>query len=486
VDWSDLTPARSAALAVTRALAFARQRRDESLAELGAFLRIPTVSAEPLHARDVRRGANWLARHLRAIGLENVRVMATPRHPIVYADWLLAPGRPTLLIYGHYDVQPADPLHEWRSPPFNPTLRGDNLIARGASDDKGQLFAHVKALEAYLHAGSLPLNVKCLFEGEEEIGSPNLFAFVARHRDALSADAVVMSDTRMLAADRPAISYAERGALNLELEVRGPRHDLHSGNFGGVVHNPLQALCELIASLHDARGRIAIEGIYDRVRAPSPGERHHMARVGPSDRQILAEAATNEPWGEPGFSAYERLTLRPALTVNGITGGYHGSGHKGIIPARASAKIGIRLVPDQTPRDMYRLFLRHLARMTPPSVRVRVRPLSGAAPAVVDPRHPALHAAADAYRRGFGRAPAFIRSGGTIPILHAFRESLRVPIVLMGFALPDDRLHAPNEKLHVPTFYKGIDTCIHFMDALSSRLFSTRHSANRSAHRLGN
>lgn len=457
-------------MSTARALAYARDKRGEFLGQLKEFIRIPTVSAQPRHAPDLKRCAHWLAQHLKRTGLERVRVIPTERHPLVYGEWRHAPRQPTLLIYGHYDVQPADPLGEWRSPPFTPTVRGEDLYGRGACDDKGQLMTHVNALESYLATGRrLPINVKCLFEGEEEIGSLHLFPFVAKSRSLLAADVAVMSDTRMLGPDRPAISYAERGALYLELTVQGPEHDLHSGSFGGAVHNPLQALCEIIAKLHDGQRRIAIPGFYDRVRLLNEREREAMWRAGPSDAQILADARSDRPWGERGYSLYERTTARPSLTVNGITGGYQGPGGKGIVPARAVAKLSFRLVPDQDPGEVERLFRQHLARITPATVRATLRTLSRAAPAVVDPQHPAMRAAALAYRRGFGAKPAFLRSGGTIPILPAFQRELGIPTVLMGFALPDDRMHAPNEKFHIPNFFKGIETSIWFLDRLARR-----------------
>jgi acetylornithine deacetylase/succinyl-diaminopimelate desuccinylase-like protein len=451
-----------------RALEYARVHRDEFLEELKEFIRIPTVSAQPKHDADLRSCARWLAQRLNQVGLDHVRIVPTGRHPLVYGEWLRAAGQPTLLIYGHYDVQPPDPLEEWRSPPFTPTVRGQNLYGRGACDDKGQLLTHLKALESYLATtGKLPINVKCLFEGEEEIGSPHLFPFVARMKKLLAADAAVMSDTRMLAPDRPAISYAERGALYLELSVLGPQHDLHSGSFGGAVHNPLQVLCEIIAKLHDANRGIAIPGFYDRVRSYGEQQRASMTRTAPSDAEILADARTRLPWGERSYSLYERTTLRPALTVNGITGGYQGPGGKGIIPARATAKLSFRLVPDQQPGEVDLLFRQHIARITPATARCNIQTLSRAAPAVVNPQHPAMRAASLAYRRGFGVRPVFLRSGGTIPILPAFQKYLGIPTVLMGFALPDDRMHAPNEKFHIPNFFKGIDTSIWFLDTLA-------------------
>jgi acetylornithine deacetylase/succinyl-diaminopimelate desuccinylase-like protein len=429
-----------------------------------SFVRFASVSAQPEHADDIRKCAEWLASHLRQIGLERVKIVPTPRHPLVYAEWRRAPGRPTVLIYGHYDVQPADPLREWRSPPFEPSVRGGDIYGRGACDDKGQMFAHVKALEAYLQTqGALPVNVKLLFEGEEEIGSPHIKPFIARNKRALSADVAVMSDTRILAPDRPAITYALRGGLSLELEVRGSRQDLHSGNFGGAVHNPLQALCEIIAKLHDSSGRVTIPGFYNRVRQWSDEERAYMASAGPTDAQILQDARAEKGWGERGYTLYEQTTIRPALTVNGIVGGYQGSGGKAVIPAHALAKLNLRLVPDQDPQEIERLFVKHIARITPSTVRSVVRTLFGARPALVNRRHPALRAAAAAYREGFDATPVFLRSGGTIPVVNTFQEMLGVPTVLMGFALPDDRIHAPNEKFHLPNFYRGIATSIWFL-----------------------
>jgi acetylornithine deacetylase/succinyl-diaminopimelate desuccinylase-like protein len=459
---------RRLALSPSLALAYARAHRREFLSQLKEFARIPTVSAQPEHRADIRACAEWLAAHLGRIGLDTVRIIPTAGNPLVYASHAADPARPTLLIYGHYDVQPPDPLAEWHSPPFTPTLRGADLFGRGVCDDKGQLFTHVKALESYLAAaGALPVNVKCLFEGEEEIGSKHLFPFVARHPRMLAADAAVMSDTRMLGPGRPAISYAERGALYLELSVRGAHQDLHSGNFGGAVHNPLQALCEIIAQLHDSNRRVAIPGFYDRVCTYFDDERAQMARAAPTDEEILADARARRPWGERGHTLYERITLRPALTVNGITGGYQGPGSKGIIPARVTAKLSLRLVPRQDPLEVEQLVRKHIAALTPPTVRSSIRTLSSAAPAVVDPRHPAMRAAARAYRKGFGAAPVFIRSGGTIPILDALQKDLGIPTVLMGFALPDDRMHAPNEKFHIPNLFRGIDTSIWFMAELA-------------------
>lgn len=457
-------------MAPVRAIDYARRHRRRFLGELKEFVRFPTVSSQAKHAPDIKRCAAWLATRLKRAGMERVQVIPTGGHPLVYAAWKQAYARPTVLVYGHYDVQPADPIKEWRIPPFEPQVRGDNLYGRGACDDKGQLFAHVKALESWLMTErGLPVNVTCIFEGEEETGSPNLARFIERNKRALRADAAVMSDTRMLAADRPAISYAERGNLSLELEVQGPAQDLHSGNFGGAVHNPLQVLSDLIAGLHDAGGRVAIPGFYKSVRQPSEAERDYMARVGPTDEEILRDARVQRAWGEPGFSLYERTTVRPALTVNGVVGGYRGAGVKAVIPARALAKLGFRLVPDQDPREIEQLFRQHIERIAPATVKTAVRTHARAKPVVLRRGHPSMRAAAVAYRKVFGSAPVFLRSGGTIPVVNMFQEKLGIPTVLMGFALPDDRIHAPNEKFHLPNFYRGIETCIRFLHEMSAR-----------------
>lgn len=469
---------------LARPLAYSHANRSRYIEELRHFVRFPSISAQREHADDLKKCAVWLANHLKQVGLEHVEVVPTPRHPLVYAEWLRAPGRPTVLIYGHYDVQPPDPLDEWHSPPFEPVVRGNDLYGRGASDDKGQMFAHIKALEAYLQTErALPVNVKCLFEGEEEIGSPNLMPWLARNRRALAADVAVLSDTRVIAPDQPAITYALRGALGLELEVRGPQQDLHSGTFGGAIHNPLQAICEIIASLHDTSGRIAIPGFYDSVRACSKQERAYLFHSGPGDLQILKDARAEEGWGERGYTLYERTTIRPALTVNGMGGGYQGQGAKAIIPSRALAKLNFRLVPDQEPREIEQLFRRHIQRLTPSTMRSTIRTLLAARSAVVDRRHPAMRAAAAAYHKGFGAVPVFLRSGGTIPVVNTFQELLGVPTVLMGFALPDDNMHAPNEKFHLPNFYNGIATSISFLDELGAGMLLRKHHGENTAER---
>jgi acetylornithine deacetylase/succinyl-diaminopimelate desuccinylase-like protein len=447
-------------------LTYARNNRSRFVQRLAQFVAIPSVSAQPAHAGDVRRAADWLARHLASIGMERVAFRSAGGPPVVTASWAHAPGRPTLLIYGHYDVQPADPLSEWRTPPFKPQVVGENLLGRGACDDKGQMFAQINALESWLKTtGRLAVNVKCVFEGEEEVGSTHLSQFLKQYPDVVAADVAVMSDTRMLGPNRPVLTYGLRGSLALEIELRGLKHDLHSGNFGGAVRNPIQALCEMVAKLHDAEGHVVIPHFYDRVR-PDPNSAR-LARIGrsPTDAEILRDADVTEGWGESGYSLYERTTSRPALTINGFTGGYQGPGSKAVIPDRASVKLSFRLVPDQYPREIERLVRARLARLAPMGVKVAIRKHSEAQPALVELGHPAMRAASVAYRRAFGVAPVALRSGGTIPVVDMLQRH-GIPTVLMGFALPDDRIHAPNEKFHLPTFHRGIATCIYFLAGL--------------------
>jgi acetylornithine deacetylase/succinyl-diaminopimelate desuccinylase-like protein len=453
---------------VSRAIEYARRNGERFLSELNQFVRFPSVSIQPGHDRDTQRCAAWLSRHLRSIGMQHVQVVSTRRHPIVYGKWIQRRKLPTILIYGHYDVQPAEPVEEWASPPFEPSIRNSRMYGRGASDDKGQLFAHVKALESFLKTrNALPVNVKCVFEGDEETGdSRGLDEFVDRNRSELRADAVVISDTRMLGPRSPAIGYSQRGNLRLELEVTGPTRDLHSGNFGGVVHNPLQALSEMLAGLHDHNHRITIAGFYDNVRKWSDEERTYMHRTGPKSEAILSDANVPQSWGESGFSAYERVTLRPALTLNGIHGGYGGSGIKTIIPSRALAKLSIRLVPDQRPEEIEKLFRSHIARVTPPTVKAEVRTIGSSSPTLVKRNHPALSAAALAYRKAFANWPVFLRSGGSIPAASIFQTRLGVPILLMGFALSEDRAHAANESFYLPNFFRGIEASIWYLTAM--------------------
>ena len=438
------------------------------LRELQQLVAFPSISTDPAFAGAVRGCAAWLAKHLAGIGLDAVQVFETPRHPVVYAEKLVSPERPTLLIYGHYDVQPVEPTAAWTVPPFGGLVRGDRLYGRGASDDKGQFFAHVKALEILLKTGRpLPLNVKVLLEGEEEIGSPNLGAFIRQHRRRLRADWAVLSDTNMISAEQPSLTYGLRGSLSAELEVRGPQAELHSGIFGGAVLNPLQALCEMLARLHDGRGRVAIPGFYEAVHPASPAERAYLRRHGPADAQLLREAQVGQGWGEAGYSLYERTTLRPSLSITGLSGGYQGAGIKSVVPPRASAKLSFRLAAGQDPHVVEQQLRQHLARITPPQVQATLTAQLHARPYALAPTHPAMRAAGRAYAAGFGRAPVLQRSGGTIPVVSLFEEELGIPTVLMGFGLPDDRKHGPDEFLHLPNLRRGIRTSLAFLHELA-------------------
>ena len=454
----------------THPLAYAMANQARFVSELQEFVRFPSVSARAENAGDTGRCAEWLANHLRGIGMQRVVVVPTHGHPIVYAEWLEAPDRPAIIIYGHYDVQPAEPLEQWRSPPFAGTVRGDYLYGRGASDDKGQMFAHLKALESCLRTvGKLPVNVKCLFEGEEEIGSSSFAPFLEQHRAGLEADLVVVSDNAMPSPDQPAINYAMRGMLSMELEVTGPESDLHDGVFGGMVNNPLKGLCDIVSRLHTKTGEIAIPGFYDRVSEVSQEERRFMANHGPTGAQLMKNAHISRGWGERGYSFYERTTIRPSLTITGIAGGYQGPGPKSIIPSRALAKLNFRLVPHQNPAEIEQLVRRHIARLTPFTLQSTMKTYVTAKPVVIDRQHRLIRAAAAACEKVFGAAPVFVRSGGTIPAVAAFQHVLNIPIALVGFGLPDDRIHAPNERFHLPTLQKGIATSLLMMQEVARR-----------------
>jgi acetylornithine deacetylase/succinyl-diaminopimelate desuccinylase-like protein len=449
------------------AIEYARSHREEHLRQLLELLAIPSVSTLPEHEADVRRAAEWVADQMKAIGLQEVRVYPTEGHPVVYGHWLGAADAPTVLIYGHYDVQPADPLEEWETPPFEPTIRDGNIYARGASDDKGQFLTHLKSVEAYLRSvGALPVNVKFMIEGEEEIGSPHLAHFVRDHQDLLRADLALISDSAILGPDQPSIVYGLRGLAYLEMEVTGPDHDLHSGTFGGAVRNPAEALCNIIAALKDDQGRIRIPGFYDDVRPLSEEERATLAQVPFDEAAFRERAGIKQTWGEAGYSVIEQISARPTLDVNGIWGGFTGNGSKTIIPARAAAKISMRLVPDQQPERVFQLFKEYVEAIAPPEVTVEVRYLNGIEASIIDRDIPEMKAASKAYEQVWGKAPVFTREGGSIPVVSMITHTLGIPTILMGFGLPDDRLHSPNEKFAIENFYKGIETSIRFLEAL--------------------
>lgn len=450
-----------------QALDYAQNHRTEALAQLQAFLRIPSVSTQPHHKEDMITAAHWLANSMRTAGLENVRVIDSEvgKHPLVYGDWLHAAGAPTVLIYGHFDVQPAEPLELWDTAPFEPVVRDNYLFARGASDDKGQAFVHIKAVEALLQAnGTLPVNVKFIYEGEEESGGETLAHFLPRHTDLLTADVALVSDTRILSADQPSIAYGLRGLHYDFINLTGPQMDLHSGGYGGGINNPLNVLCHIIAQLKDPEGHILIPGFYDDVRELEADERHMLNQLPLNQEEWLAETGAPEIWGEPEYTLIERLGARPTLDVHGIIGGYTGEGGKTIIPSKVHAKISMRLVPDQDPAKIKQLFRDYVRQLTPPSVTLEFREESEGAPAsITNYKIPAMQAAKEAYAATFGKEPLFMRIGGSIPVVGEFQTHLGLETILMGFGLLSDRIHSPNENFYLPNFYRGIETSIHFL-----------------------
>jgi acetylornithine deacetylase/succinyl-diaminopimelate desuccinylase-like protein len=444
----------------------------ERLESLKTFLRIPSISADPAHKPDIRRAADFCANELRQAGMTTVELIESQQgwNPLVYAEWLKAPGKPTLLLYGHYDVQPPDPLDEWTSPPFEPTVRGDNLFARGASDDKGQTYILFKAVESLLRdAGRLPVNVKFLIEGEEETGGDHISAYVAGKPPRLSANAAVICDTEMFAPELPTLCIGLRGIIYGELHVTGANHDLHSGVYGGAAPNPIQAIAEILCALKDRDGRILIPGFYAKVRPPSAKEREAWARL-PFDEAAYTrdEMGASELVGEPGVPLFERLWARPTLEVHGIRGGFIGEGSKTVIPARAVAKISARLVADQVPEEAAAQIQEAVRHACPKGVTAEFRTLHLAAPSLVDPDNPYIRASAEAMKQIFGKDTVYIRSGGSIPIVGLFDQYLGIPSVMMGFGLPDDNLHAPNEKMYLPNFYRGIEAVKRYLEILGN------------------
>ncbi len=445
---------------------YAETHRDRFLDELFEYLSIPSISTDSEHAHEVERCANWLADHLRDIGLDRAEVHATDGHPIVYAEHCQQPDQPTVLIYAHYDVQPPDPLDEWDSPPFEPEVRDDKMFARGATDDKGQFFAHVKGLESHLATDDLPVNVKLLVEGEEEVGSEHLEGWVADHRERLEADSVLISDSPMFAPGLPTITYGLRGLAYFEVTVRGPSHDLHSGLYGGAVPNPINILSRMIGQLHDDEGRIAIPGFYDNVQPVTDEEREAFAELPFDEKEFREETGAPALTGEAGYTTLERRWVRPTLDCNGIWGGYTEEGAKTVLPSKASAKMSCRLVPDQDPERIAELAESYIEEIAPESVEVDFEPAHGGDP-VVSPRDTAtVEAAQRALSEAWGRDAVFTRGGGSIPVVPIFDQVLDTPTVLMGFGLENDRLHSPNEKFNLENFYKGIETSTHLWGEL--------------------
>ncbi len=450
-------------------MTYFEQNRTAFLESLKTFLRIPSISTLPENQPDIRRAAQWLADELRRAGLAAVELIEGPGNPLVYAEWLGAPGKPTLLLYGHYDVQPPDPLEEWKSPPFEPDIRDDDLYARGSSDDKGQTLILVKAVEGLLKTrGALPVNVKFLVEGEEESGGEHINHYVKQKPPRLASNAAVVCDTEMFAPELPTICVGLRGIVYGELHVEGAGHDLHSGVYGGAAPNPIQAIAEILTALKDREGRIHIPGFADRVRPPSDKEKAAWARLPFTEEEYLREMGARELVGEPGYTVFERLWARPTLEVHGIRGGFIGEGAKTVIPARAVAKISMRLVADQQIDEAIEQLKSAVAQVCPKGVRAEVKILHVGAPSLTDPDSPFIRAAAQALTAAFGKETVYTRSGGSIPIVGVFQQYLGIPSVLMGFGLPDDNLHAPNEKFHLPNFYRGIETAARFLDIVGA------------------
>jgi acetylornithine deacetylase/succinyl-diaminopimelate desuccinylase-like protein len=448
---------------------YLERSRDRHLDELKDFLRIPSISAKSEYSGDMATAASWLAERMLEAGLQSAEVIQTAGHPIVLGEWRGAPGAQTLLVYGHYDVQPPEPLDEWDTPPFEPTVRDGNLYARGSVDDKGQLYLHLKAVEAHIaQRGALPVNVVFLVEGEEEIGSPHLADFLRKNQARLACDAVLISDTSMFAPGLPSIGVGLRGLAYMEIRVQGAKSDLHSGSYGGAVVNPANALAVIISKLRDSEGRVAIPGFYDAVRELGEKERASMESLPFDEEGLRAEVGSPKLGGETGFNALERVWARPTLDVNGLLSGYTGEGAKTVLPARAMAKVSMRLVPDQDYHDIERRFVEYVKEIAPEGVTVEVEALHGGQPWRADPTEPIFDAASRALEKAFGRAPVFIREGGSIPIVQVFQEVFGAPVVLLGFGLPGENAHAPNEWFSLDNYRRGTDAIARLYDELES------------------
>lgn len=447
----------------TDAIQYAHTNAGRFLDELKTFASFPSISTDPTAKAEMQRSAEWVASQLRTLGIKNIQIFPTPGHPIVYGEWLEAgPERPTALIYGHYDVQPADPLELWISDPFKATVRGDYIFARGITDMKGQVMVALKAIESIVHTGRIPINLKFLIEGEEEIGSPSLEPFLRQHKDLLACNFAVNPDSGTLSADTPSITYALRGLAYFELRVTGPDHDLHSGVFGGSIHNPAQALCELIAGMHDDQGHVTLPGFYDKVRPLDPAERAEMARLPLDDEYYLKNTGSPKVWGEEGYTSAERVGARPTLEVNGLYSGFIGEGTKTVLPSWAMAKISCRLVADQTPDGTYQQMVKYLEIHAPSTIHWTLKDMHGGRPSLSNIHSPYVQALKRAMETIWGKPPVFKREGGSVPVVTHFQQILGIESVNTGFSMANDNMHSPNEQLHLPTWYRGIDTFIHF------------------------
>jgi len=448
---------------------YVESKREENLNELKEFLRIPSVSAKGEHKPDIEKAAQWVSEKLRGAGLDNVEIVPTKMHPLVYGESLQAPGKPTILFYGHYDVQPAEPLDLWTSPAFEPAVRDGNLFDRGTADDKGQVHIHMKAIEALRKtAGKLPINLKVMIEGEEEVGSVSLWDFVRQNRERLKADALVVSDTSMLAKGVPSITYGLRGLNYYQIEIAGPAQDLHSGVFGGAVPNPITILAEIIAKLHDANFRVTVPGFYAEVAALSREERKALNSLPWKEKEFRKTVGAPALCGEKGFSIVEQLWTRPTLELNGIWGGYTGEGAKTVIPSKAHAKLSTRLVPNQDPAKIAKLVERHVRKLLPKTVTSKFEVLSTGKPWVAPYSHPIFQKAIHALEAGFGKKAVFIREGGSIPFVTQMHDTFKVPCVLLGFGLPDENAHAPDEHIALENYFGGIKSVALFYQELAS------------------
>jgi acetylornithine deacetylase/succinyl-diaminopimelate desuccinylase-like protein len=451
-------------------LDYVESKREAHLNELKEFLRIPSVSTKSEHKQDIERAAHWVAEKLRAAGLENVEIAPTKMHPLVYGESLHAPGKPTILFYGHYDVQPAEPLDLWTTPAFEPSVRDGKLFGRGTADDKGQVHIHIKALEALKNVhGKLPLNVKVMIEGEEEVGSVSLWDFVQQNHERLKADALVVSDTSMLAKGVPSITYGLRGLNYYQVELTGPAQDLHSGVFGGAVPNPITILAEMIAKLHDKNFRVTVPGFYDDVAKVSAKERKSLNALPWKEKEFRKTVGAPALCGEKGFTIVERLWIRPTLDINGIWGGYLGEGAKTVIPSKAYAKLSTRLVPNQNPAKIAKLVERHIRQLLPKSVSCKFEVLSMGKPWVAPYSHPIFQKAIHALQSGFGKKAVFIREGGSIPFVTQMHDTFKVPCVLLGFGLPDENAHAPDEHIELENYFGGIKAVGLFYEQLGAK-----------------
>jgi acetylornithine deacetylase/succinyl-diaminopimelate desuccinylase-like protein len=441
---------------------YQQKNKDRFLNELLELLRIPSISARSEHKTDMIKCAEAVKQRLLDAGADKAEVFPTSGHPVVYGEKIIDPEKPTVLVYGHYDVQPPEPLNLWHSPPFEPVIKDGKIFARGSCDDKGQFYMHIKALETMVNTNSLVTNIKFCIEGEEEVGSAHLAEFVTKNKDLLKADVILISDSAMLSLEHPSIDIGVRGLSYIEVEVTGPNRDLHSGVYGGAVANPITVLAKMIASLHDENNHITIPGFYDDVVEATPEERKKMAAVPYDENEYKEDLGVTELWGEKGFTTNERTGIRPTIELNGIWGGYTGEGSKTVLPAKAFAKISARLVPDQDSNKMTELLINHLKKIAPPYVTVDARPHHGGEPYMTPLDSKAYKAAAAAIKDTFGKEPIPVRGGGSIPICSLFEQELGIKIVFMGFGLDSDNLHSPNEKFNLENYYKGIETIPYF------------------------